>query len=131
MDTKNSNEYFLQKIQLLKQCISLSEELLSSLEDWESLNEILAKRGAVIQQLQNLDQSFGEKAMHSCSEVQKSEINRLVSLILALDRDASKLIKEEQTNLMSAIKINRKEQKIFNYKINTATESGSRLDYKE
>ena len=128
---KDINEYFLIKTQLLKQCISLSEEILSSIEDWESLNEIIFRRGKIIQKLENLELDFKKEELFSYSEAQKSQINQLVDLILSLDNDASKLIKDEQKKLIGSMKTNIKGQKIFNYKSNIATDSGSRLDYKE
>ena len=54
MNLDVSGEYFQQKKALLSQCLGLSEELLGSLENWESFPDILARREDVIRKLKEL-----------------------------------------------------------------------------
>ena len=129
--SSDSNAYFVHKMELLKQCLSLSESLFGSLQDWKPLAELLSKREKVLQQLQKLENAFEEEAIQSCSQAEKSQIDHLVNLILAIDRDAAKLIREEQDKTIEYMKANTQGQKIVGYAGSANTQSGKYLDYKK
>lgn len=131
MNANASNEYFSIKITMLKQLLRLSEELISSLEDWESMDGILKKREVVIHNLQLHDESYGKSVLESCTQDQKSQIDQLVNLILNIDKDASKMIRDEKENIIQAIKTNIQEQKLVHYNSTPYFESGKFLDYKK
>ena len=111
---------------LLDQCLTLSEELISSIENWETLPDLLSRRETVILELKEL-----EERETFLSEEMRREIQQTVSLILDLDRDAAALIRKEQQNIMDSMKTNIKEQKFIQYIPSAKPERGSRLDYKK
>lgn len=131
MSSNPSNEFFRQKITLLKQCLALSEELISSIENWETLPDLLSRREAVIQELKALEDGAGSEASASLSGEMQREIRQTVNLILDLDRDAEALIRKEQQNTMDSMKANIKEQKFIQYIPSAEPKPGSRLDYKK
>lgn len=131
MDFYKTNEYYIQKINLLKQCLKLSEDLMSSLIDWESLDGILSKRENIIEQLQKLNQTIDKDIVDSCTQEQIFQIDHLVKLILAFDKDTSKLLENEQMNTMQLIKANLLEQKLMNYASAPEIKSGMLLNYKK
>jgi len=131
MHLNKTNEYYLQKINLLKQCLNLSEELMSSLIDWESLDGILSKRENIINQLQVLDQTVDKEIVDSCTQDQIFQIDNLIKLIVAFDKDTSKLIENEQTMIMQSIKTNLLEQKLMSYTKIPDVQSGILLNYKK
>ncbi len=59
MSINTAYEYIQKKKALLKQCLTLSEELISSIKGWEAVPEIVSKREAVILQLSELEESTG------------------------------------------------------------------------
>lgn len=131
LDNSNfSREYYAQKMKLLRDCLSLSEELLSRLEEWEALDDILTRRGTVIQAMQNLDEMYPDEVIDACSQAEKLEANRLLSLILNLDHDTEKLIRQERERILSSIKENVQEQRITGYGASTVP-SGYLMDHKK
>lgn len=116
---------------LLDQCLTLSEELISSIENWETLPDLLSRRETVILELKELEDGAGPERETLLSEEMRREIQQTVSLILDLDRDAAALIRKEQQNIMDSMKTNIKEQKFIQYIPSAKPERGSRLDYKK
>ncbi|MBC3797044.1 hypothetical protein [Acetobacterium tundrae] len=126
------NEFCRAKIRILKEYVSKSEELLSSLKDWESIAGILENRDDLIKKLQNLEISFEEKnSRNSCSQEQKKKIDDLIKLISEIDQDVIKQIQEEQKKTMQGLKINHTNQKIANYGTNTIQNYGTFMDVKK
>lgn len=131
LDKSNfSTEYFAQKMKLLRDCLSLSEELLSHLEEWEALDEILTRRASVIQALQNLEDMYPDEVIASCTQEEKLEAGRMLSLILSLDRDAEKLMQQERKKILGSIKANVQEQRIAGYTAPDVS-SGYFMDHKK
>jgi len=131
MNDMDSNEYFSQKRAFLKECVTLSEELLSNIGDLDAVNETLTKRSKKIQQIKDLDDACGKEMADSWSESQKTQINQIVSLLSGLDRDAVRLIKEEQADLKNTMKVNAQNHKLMNYTGKYAQTSGRLLDKKK
>lgn len=131
LDNANfSREYFAQKMKLLRDCLSLSEELLSRLEEWEALDEILTRRGTVIQAIQNLEDMYPDEIIDACTQAEKLEADRMFSLILNLDHDAEKLMKKEREKILASIKGNVQEQRVAGYIVPTVS-SGYFMDRKK
>ena len=124
----SSNDYFIQKEALLKECVSLSEDLLSSIHDVDVVNSILNQRSEKIQQLQDLDDACDSASL---SAEQKSQVNQIVSLLLDLDRDAIKEIKKDKADVMNAMKSNTQNHKMIGYKGKQSEVSGRNLDIKK
>lgn len=124
----SSNDYFIQKEALLKECVSLSEDLLSSIHDVDVVNRILSARSEKIRQLQELDDTCDSASL---STDQKSQINQIVSLLLGLDRDAIKQIKADQTDVMNEMRANTQNHKMIGYKGKRSEVSGRNLDIKK
>ena len=131
MNDLDSNEYFIQKRTLLKECVSLSEELLSNIGDWDAVNGALERRSEKIRQIKALDDACGKAPAEFWQQSQKAEIDQTVSLLLGLDRDAMKLIKDAQTDLKNSMKTNTKEHKLASYTVKYASPSGRLLDKKK
>lgn len=126
------NEYYPEKIRILKEYVSKSEELLSSLEAWESLNLILSDRDQLIQKLQILETDFDQEALgQGCSQDQKDQIDQLIRLILDIDQDGIKMIQEEKDKIIGELKINQKSQKALDYGSPSSTHNGQFLDSKK
>jgi hypothetical protein len=131
MGISATDEYFLQKKTLLEQCLSLSEELISSIESWESLSDILSGRETVLLQIKELEESSGPETAAFLTEEMKSEIDQIIKLILNLDKDAAALIRREQQGVMDSLKANIKEQKFIQYAPVPELPRGRKLDYKK
>jgi len=126
------NEYYPEKIRILKEYVSKSEELLSSLEAWESLNLILSDRDQLIHKLQILETDFEKEILgRSCSQDQKDQIDQLTRLILDIDQDGIKMIQEEKDKIIGELKINQKSQKALDYGSPSITHNGQFLDSKK
>lgn len=131
MAIKTAYEYVQQKKGLLKQCLNLSEEILSSLEEWEPVPGIVAKREEVIAQLKELEDAAGPKVKATLTKEMKQEMDQMIQLILDLDKEAVSRIRKEQQNLLDSMKANVKEQKLIHYSPIPDGESGRKLDYKK
>ena len=71
---------------LLKQILSINEEILSNPDDWESYKTHLSARESIIRKLQELDDAFGVDVIRCCPRSQIVEMDRMLNLILALDK---------------------------------------------
>jgi len=131
MIINTSYEYLQQKKALLKQCLNLSEELISSIDEWESVPDIISRREAVILQLKELEEAAGTKVKASLTSEMKQELDQMINLILDLDKDATNLIRKDQQNIMGSLKANTQEQKLMQYAQSTELPSGRKLDYKK
>ncbi len=131
MSINTSFEYLQQKKALLKQCLNLSEELISSIDEWESVPELISRREAVILQLKELEEAAGTKVKASLTSEMKQELDQMIKLILDLDKDATNLIRKEQQHIMDSLKANTQEQKLMQYAQPTELQSGRKLDYKK
>lgn len=128
----DSYEFCEGKIQILKEYVLKGEELLSSLQAWESLAGILAQRDTLIKRLQDLETLCETKnSQQPSTQEQKDKINGLIKLILDMDQDSIKLIQEEQKKTLENLKNNQKQQKIINYEINMIPSQGIHLDSKK
>lgn len=119
------------KIQILKDYVEKGEKILSSIEDWESLAEILEERDELIDQLQKLELQICEKGSNLCSLNQKNQIDNLVKLILDLDKSCIQLIQAEQKKTIQDLKNNQQNQKVATYEINMTPSYGTFLDAKK
>jgi hypothetical protein len=128
-DPTDPNTYFTIKMDLLKQILKINEEFLSSLDNWESYETHLSKRETIIHKLQELDESFGKDVIRRCSDSQKSEMDRMLNLILALDKDIAAAIDEDRRQTLASMKATIKEKKITGYG-NPVNQSGKLLDRK-
>lgn len=131
MSINTAYEYLQQKKALLKQCLNLSEELISSIEEWDSVPDIISRREVVIQQLKTLEDSTKPSIKASLTKEMKQELDQMIRLILDLDKDAASRIREEQKTIMESLKTNTKGQKLIQYAQIPDVQSGHRLDYKK
>ena len=131
MSINTAYEYLQQKKALLKQCLNLSEELIGSIEEWDSVPDIISQREVLIQQLKVLEDSTKPSIKASLTKEMKQELDQMIKLILDLDKDAAKLIRKEQKAIMESLKTNTKGQKLIQYDQIPDVQSGHRLDYKK
>ena len=127
-----TNQFCREKIQILKEYVSKGEELLSNIENWESLAGILAERDVLIEKLQQLETHFKlENNAIAYNEEQKSQINELIKLNAEIDQDIVRQLREEQKQTMQDLKTNRTNQKIASYEISMTPSYGTHLDTKK
>ena len=131
MKNTTPNEYFRQKKMLLEQCLHFSEELISSIESWDSVPAIMSGKEAAIMQLKDLEESTNTGVKTSLSREMKQELDRMIKLILDLDQDTAGLIRKEQQNVKGSLKVNINGQKLMQYVQIPEIPSGRKLDYKK
>ena len=131
MNIHTSYEYYQKKKALLKQCLALSEDLISSIKEWEAVPAIVSDREALIQELKELEEAAGAPLKAALTKELKQELDQMIRLILNLDKDASNLIREEQQNVLNSLKTNTKGKKLVQYAQSADLTRGSKLDYKK
>lgn len=130
--SEQPSELCQNKIQILKDYVEKGEEILSSIEDWESLAKILEERDELIVKLQKLELQICEIGIgNCCSSIEKNQIDNLVKLILDLDKNCIQLIQDEQKKTIQLLKNNQKNQKVAAYEINMTPSYGTFLDAKK
>lgn len=128
MDPK---DYFERKKALLKDCVTLTEDVLSNINDIGTVNNLLLTRGEKISLLQELDSTYDKAMAGSLSEAQKTQIDQLVSLLLGLSRDTIKKIQRDQVELKKLMKVNAQNHKLIGYTGKYTQTSGRLLDKKK
>lgn len=108
----------------------MSEDMLSDYSDIDSINSILSIRSEKITALQELEDA-SKNGVGLLSETQKAQINRIIDLLLDLDRDVEKKIKTAQSELKNEMKINTQNQKLISYTGKHIPVSGRVMDYKK
>lgn len=131
MNTNVANDYFHQKKALLEQCLHLSEELCSSVADWDSVPDVMARKEAAIMQLKDLEEAAGSGVKASLSQEMTKELDRMIKLILDLDQEAASRIRKEQQDIKESLKSNIQGQKLIQYVQVPEISSGRKLDYKK
>lgn len=131
MNSLTSNEYFLKKKALLEQCLHLSEELISSVENWDSVPDVMSRKEAAIMQLRDLEESIDSETKAALTREMNQELDRMIKLILDLDQDTANLIRKEQKEIKESLKANIQGQKLIQYAQTPEIPSGRRLDYKK
>lgn len=129
VDPTDPNAYYTIKMDLLEQILSINEEFLSNAEDWESYEIHISKRESIIRKLQELDDTFGVDVIRCCSPSQISEMDRMLNLVLALDKDIIEAIDENRRQTLSSLKATVTEKKITGYG-EPVNQSGKYLDSK-
>lgn len=126
------SEFCQEKIRILKDYVEKGEEIISNIEDWESLAAILEARDELIVKLQKLKLKICENGSgNGCSLEQKNQIDNLVKLILDLDQNCIHLIKAEQQKTLQDLKNNQKNRKVADYEISLTPNYGNFLDAKK
>ena len=125
-----SSTFATQKIDRLKQCIRITEDLLSSISDETKLLDFLDQRSDVLQQLEESEKAVTAAERASCSESDIAKIDQLVALLLQLDAQAVTSIKAELQDTLSAMKANVNEHKFIGYKGDSDSPTGNFLDAK-
>lgn len=126
----NTHEFCQEKIRILQEYVSKGEEILSSVENWESLAGILEERDQLIEKLQQLEKQLNIDGSF-CTLDQKNKINNLIKLILDLDQNCIQMIRDEQKKTIQELKNNQKSQKVAGYEINLTPSHGVFLDAKK
>jgi len=131
MSVNTSYEYYKQKKALLKECLTISEELMSSIEGWDSVPDLVSKREAMILELKKLEEATGTAIKTALTKELKQELDQMIQLILDLDKNATNLIRTEQQNVLDSLKANTKGQKLMQYAQAPELPQGRKLDYKK
>ncbi len=129
-DVTDPNSYYEIKMDLLKQILSINEEILSNPDDWESYETHLSARESIIRKLQELDDAFGVDVIRCCPRSQMVEMDRMLNLILALDKDIIAVIDQNRRKILASLKATVREKKITGYG-NPVGHSGKYLDSKK
>ena len=128
----DTRELIEEKIRILEEYVVKSEEILSSIATWENLVELVENRDHLIKRLREIEVALHEDNPDKIyNNEQRDKINDLIKLILAMDQDAVKMIREEQKKNLEELKVNQKHQKIASYELNLKPSYGKYLDVKK
>lgn len=126
------HELCQEKINILKNYVKKGEEILSSIENWESLASILEERDQLIERLQGLEVQLKENNSEMLyNSEEKQQIDNLIKLILDMDQSCIHLIQAEQQKTLKDLKKNQQNQKIADYEISLTPSYGTFLDAKK
>ena len=131
MSITTPNEFFLQKKILLKQCLTLSEDLKNGLEIWENFEDILKRREEAIEKIRILEESAGKSFAPLLSQEMKAELDQILKQILELDKQTTELMRKAQREIMTSLKNNVQGQKMIQYGSALGQSNGRFLDYKK
>lgn len=122
------NQFYQQKMNLLRHLLSYSEAMLNGLEEWEPIAEVLDQRDRLIDQLALLDSQRQTSLSSPLSPEQIKEMQNMLDLIRALDRETTKKMQEGQNEILRTLKSNVQKQKIIPYGASLPDTSGSLMD---
>ncbi|MDR0570741.1 MAG: hypothetical protein LBG71_05945 [Clostridiales Family XIII bacterium] len=123
--------YVERKHDILNRCLRLTEEILSSLEKWESLDRLFEERMGVIEELRNLEAAAGERITKVCAKGEAERLDEALRLILSLDKRIGKAIQSAQSDLLDSMRSNTQEQRFMAYSIRERPASGLLLNERQ
>jgi hypothetical protein len=126
MTEGSSSEFGTKKINFLKQCVRITEDLLSSTTDAQKIPKLIQQRGEVISLLTELEKTPVKGATPS----ENVKVDQLINLLQKLDRQVAKKIKNEQQNILAALKVNSRGFKLTAYNSNSTKSTGRFIDKK-
>lgn len=124
-----TQEYYQKKKALLNQCLRLSEDIASGLEQWENLAGILLERESLLDQIKELELETTEETKRSLPHDKRRDLDQSIKLILDFDQDTIKAMRKEQEDIMTSLKANIQEQKTIQYGTSTQPSSGRLMNY--
>ncbi|HZK01303.1 MAG TPA: hypothetical protein VFC96_00395 [Anaerovoracaceae bacterium] len=124
------NKYYEKRTACLKQMLRISEEMLGSKDKWESYDEHLSKKEILIGKLKSLDAVHRDDAATYFTDEMKNEMDNLLNLIIALDKDIMSAVEKDRSDTLKSLKTVTKGKKITRYS-NPSEEGGKFLDRKE
>lgn len=126
------HELCQEKIEILKNYVKKGEEILSSIENWESLAGILEERDELIVRLQDLEVQLKKNdGRIEYNNEEKGQIDNLIKLILDMDQSCIHHIQAEQQKTLQELKKNQQNQKVADYEISLTPSYGTFLDAKK
>lgn len=126
------NKYYMDRIACIRQAIRINEEFLGKIDDWESYTNYLDQRDNVISEMEDLDKSYGARAISNCTKEQINQMDHGLNLVLALDKDIAEAIDKERTKTLASMKTASINKKITAYGLGESISNGGRLlDRKE
>lgn len=125
--------YINQKESLLQKCLRVTEDFASNIDDWESFENILSERGSIIEKIKELEAATPDHIRSACPPKDVKRLDNMLNLILDLDKNAEKYIREAQAELMDSMKTNVQGQRFAHtgYNPQNMANPGGRLDYKK
>ncbi len=131
MNIANYEEYYTKKKSFLDSLLNVSEDLLSSSNDYDSFIVMLNNREDLIQEISDFENRFKQRFNDSLTHLQINALNSVARLILGLDAQTYECVVKEKNKISALIKTNVNEQKFEKYHSVSNGKDGSLLDYKE
>jgi len=131
MDTYDAAQFVMHKTSLLNECITINEKLLSTVDDLDLLNDLIDQRGMLVHDLDTLNVSVSSHIKSLCTQEQKDQMDRLVTLIIDQDQELISALNDKRTALLSAIKENVQTKNVIKYAESDIRASGSYMDIKK
>jgi len=130
MPTAASGAYAAHKIDSLKECVRLTEDLLSNISDEVKVLELLDTRGEILQALDAFEKDHKQSNTNICTPAESAKVDQLVALLLNLDKQADAQIKQNIQEAVASLKANVNEHKFIGYKGEGQSPQGNFLDTK-
>lgn len=130
MENTLANAYAAQKLDSLKQCIRVTEDMIAGLEDPAKLLALIEQRNSLFAGLVALDEATAAEVKRACTLSDRKKIDQTADLLQKLNNQAVKNIKKERQNILAAMKVNVKEHKFIAYNTSPVSAAGTRLDKK-
>ena len=124
-------KYISQKNDILDKCLRLTEDIYSSLNDWEKPAKLLQERMAAINELVTLESSAGDSILKTCPKSEAQHLDDKLKLILNLDKLIGEAIQKAQNDVLASMKYNIQEQKLMLFEMPVISESGRYFDEKQ
>ena len=131
MDTYDAAQFVMRKTSLLSECITINEKLLSTVDDLDLLNDLIDQRGMLVHDLDTLNVSVSSHIKSLCTQEQKDQMDRLVTLIIDQDQELITALNDKRTALLNAIKENVQTKNVIKYAEADVSASGSYMDIKK
>ena len=131
MDTYDATQFVMRKTGLLNECIAINEKLLSTVDDLDLLNDLIDQRGMLVHDLDTLNVSVSSHIKSLCTQEQKDQMDRLVTLIIDQDQELITALNDKRTALLNAIKENVQTKNVVKYAEVDISASGSYMDIKK
>ncbi len=125
------SQFVENKIFLIKKCIGINKDLMDAGDDVDSITSLIEQRGLVLKTLEDLSATTDPSIVNGCDQKQKDSINRMLTLLLDLDKELMAAMSETKSRMIASIKSNVNNRKVLNYASMDVNSSGTFLNLKK
>ena len=128
---EETRQFIENKMYLLNKCIGINKDLAAAGDDTDAITSLIEQRGLVLKTLDELNATTAHEIKRCCSQAQKDSVNRLVTLLLDMDKELSDSLAERKLRMKSMLKNTVQNKKALHYASLEVDAAGTYMNFRK